>query len=298
MAQYVLGTSNISTIIDFIDVDSEKWREYAQRASFPLSSLYQREAELLAKYEEKLTLTFDHSILSSEAEAQVLRKRVKDSRVTVISNGVDLQYFSSLAIASPVNDRNDRPIIVFTGVMDYFPNVDAVQYFCQEMFPLILDELPAAEFYIVGRNPTREVSRLGKHRSVVVTGTVPDVRPYLAQATVAVAPFRVARGVQNKVLEAMAMGVSVVGTTEAFKGIAVTERDGIRIANDARPFAQHVMTFLQVDATLRRQHARQARAYVERHHRWEDQGAKLEQLLDDIVWANIAKKSPEMKNAV
>src|SRR5262249_29713607 len=111
MAQYVLGSSNIPRIIDFIDVDSEKWREYAQRASFPLFLLYQREAELLAKYEEKLTLAFNHSILSSEAEAQVVRRRVKDSRITVISNGVDLDYFSSSAIETPTIDE---PVIVFT----------------------------------------------------------------------------------------------------------------------------------------------------------------------------------------
>ena len=136
---------------------------------------------------------------------------------------------------------------------------------------------------------------LGKQINVVVAGMVPDVRPYLAHATVSVAPFRLARGVQNKVLEAMAMGVAVVGTTEAFKGIAATEQDGVRIANDPCSFAQHVITFLQEDATLRREHARQARAYVERHHRWEDQGARLERLLEEVVASNAEKHSLGMK---
>jgi sugar transferase (PEP-CTERM/EpsH1 system associated) len=241
--------------------------------------LYQREAELLAKYEEKLTLAFSHSIFSSEAEAQVLCRRVKDRPITIISNGVDLEYFSSSSNVS----HNDRPIIVFTGVMDYFPNVDAVQYFCQEVFPLIRGILPAAEFHIVGHNPTRRVRQLGKQTNVIVTGTVPDVRPYLVQAKVAVASFRVARGVQNKILEAMAMGVPVVGTSETFKGIAATEGDGIRIADDPASFARHVITFLQADVDARCRFAKQTRSYVERYHRWEDQGAKLESILYAVV---------------
>jgi glycosyltransferase involved in cell wall biosynthesis len=117
---------------------------------------------------------------------------------------------------------------------------------------------------------------------VIVTGTVPDVRPYLVQATVSVAPFRLARGVQNKVLEAMAMGVPVVGTPEAFKGISAIEQDGVRIADNPRFFAQQVATFLQ-GASLRREAGLQARRYVERHHRWEDQGAKLERLIEEVV---------------
>ena len=256
--------------------------------------LYRREAELLARYEERLAIVFSHSILSSEAEAQLLRRRAKDRPVSVISNGVDLDYFSLSAIETPTIDQR---VIVFTGVMDYFPNVDAVRLFCEDIFPLIRDSMPDAQFYIVGRNPSRPVKKLEHQPNVIVTGTVPDVRPYLARARVAIAPFRVARGVQNKILEAMAMGLPIVGTSETFKGIAATEADGIRIANDPTSFARHVISLVQADAESWRGFSAQARSYVERHHRWEDQGEKLERILEKVVHRNYCSVPPEMKSA-
>jgi sugar transferase (PEP-CTERM/EpsH1 system associated) len=279
MAQYACLVPNVPKILDFIDMDSEKWGLYAEHRRFPLSLIYRVEAERLAKYEDEMAHVFDHSIVISEEERRVFQKRVSDRPVGVISNGVDFEYFSPSRI---VSGGNSQPSIVFTGVMDYFPNVDAVQFFCGEVFCRVRDLVPNAHFYIVGRNPTRQVNELGKKTNVIVTGTVPDVRPYLAQATVSVAPFRLARGVQNKVLEAMAMGVPVVGTPEAFKGISAREQDGVRIADNPRFFAQQVATFLQ-GASLRREAGLQARRYVERHHRWEDQGAKLERLIEEVV---------------
>jgi sugar transferase (PEP-CTERM/EpsH1 system associated) len=279
MAQYACLVPNVPKILDFIDMDSEKWGLYAEHRRFPLSLIYRVEAERLAKYEDEMAHVFDHSIVISEEERRVFQKRVSDRPVAVISNGVDLEYFSPSRI---VSGGNSQPSIVFTGVMDYFPNVDAVQFFCGEVFCRVRDLVPNAHFYIVGRNPTRQVNELGKNTNVIVTGTVPDVRPYLVQATVSVAPFRLARGVQNKVLEAMAMGVPVVGTPEAFKGISAIEQNGVRIADNPRFFAQQVATFLQ-GASLRREAGLQARRYVERHHRWEDQGAKLERLIEEVV---------------
>jgi sugar transferase (PEP-CTERM/EpsH1 system associated) len=280
MAQYVDSRVAIPKIIDFIDVDSEKWRMYADHHPFPFSIVYRREASLLARQEVRLMHEFDYSIVSSEPEAQLLRCQAKDRPIAVITNGVDFDFFSVPATAARTNDE---PIIVFTGAMDYFPNIDSVQYFCDDIFPLIRNSIPNAHFYIVGRNPSRAVKKLQRQGNVFVTGSVPDVRPYLTRAGVAVAPFRIARGVQNKVLESMAMGVPVVGTTEAFKGIAAAEQNGIRIADDPRSFARRVITFLQGDATLRREAGLQARRYVERHHRWEDQGAKLERLIEEVV---------------
>jgi sugar transferase (PEP-CTERM/EpsH1 system associated) len=278
MAQYCGVAPELPKIIDFIDVDSEKWRLYAKRRSFPLSRLYTVEAERLAKYEFEVVRSFDHSIVVSEDEQGLIERRV-DRRVSTISNGVDLEYFMP---AGPRSLRCSPATIIFTGAMDYFPNIDAVNYFCADIFPLVKQSVPEARFYIVGRNPTDHVRRLAKRGNVVVSGTVPDVRPYLEQASVAVAPFRVARGVQNKVLEAMAMGLPVVGTAEVFKGIAATERDGIRIANEPDAFARHVIMFLR-DNAQRSQAGRQARRYVERHHRWDEQGAKLEKVLQEVV---------------
>jgi sugar transferase (PEP-CTERM/EpsH1 system associated) len=279
VAQYVLHVPTMPKVIDFIDVDSQKWRLYAQHRSFPLCSIYELEARRLARYEEQAAKVFDHSILCSEEERRIFQTRASSRPVSVISNGVDLEYFSPSEMSSA---DISQPTIIFTGVMDYFPNVDAVQYFCEEIFPLVRKSVPNARFYIVGRSPTRQVRRLGKQPSVEVTGTVSDVRPYLARATISVAPFRLARGVQNKVLEAMAMGVPVVGTAEAFKGIQATERDGIRVADDPESFAEHVISVLR-DGALRSEAGLQARRYVERHHRWEDRGAELEQLLEEVV---------------
>jgi sugar transferase (PEP-CTERM/EpsH1 system associated) len=280
LAEYILHVSNISRVIDFIDVDSEKWRLYAQYHSFPLSLIYKLEATRLARYEEKIARVFDHAILISEEERCLFQKRVSDRPVSVISNGVDLEYFA----ASDVEPHpTSQPTIVFIGIMDYFPNVDAVQYFCREIFPLVRKSVPAVQFYIVGRNPTREVKALGNQPQVFVTGAVPDVRPYLAQAMVAVAPFRLARGVQNKILEAMAMGVPVVGTAEAFNGIRATEKDGISVVDDPQHFAQEVTTLLTANTDSRRWHAQRARHYTECQHRWEEQGTKLERLLEKAV---------------
>jgi len=292
MAQYASFVLTIPKIIDFVDVDSEKWRSYAQHHSFPLSYIYRLEAERLARYEDQIAHTFDQCVLISEEERYLFQERVNGRSVSVISNGVDLEYFSPTRGNPP---QVTSPTIVFTGVMDYFPNVDAVQYFCREIFPLVRNLVPQCRFYVVGRSPTRQVRDLANQTNVVVTGTVPDVRPYLAQATVAIAPFRLARGVQNKVLEAMAMGLPVIGTSQAFEGIAATEQDGIRIANDPQSFARHLTTFLRRDAKSGQQAGHQARSYVERYHRWEEQGVKLERLLKEVVWGNSADKSTGVK---
>lgn len=276
MAEYVLHVSDIPRVIDFIDVDSEKWRQYAQHHAFPLSWIYSLEACRLAAYEAKIARAFHHVVLISQEEKRLFQQRVCDRPVAVVSNGVDLNYFvprsADAAACLP-------PALVFTGVMDYFPNVDAVQYFCTDIFPLVRAAVPACRFSIVGRNPARGVRDLQHHPNVTVTGSVPDVRPYLAQATVAVAPFRIARGVQNKVLEAMAAGLPVVGTAQAFEGIAATAEDGIRIADDPQSFAKELIALLTGSDTVRQQCGLQARRYVEAHHQWRDQGVKLERLL-------------------
>ena len=280
MAEYVLEECALPRVIDFIDVDSEKWRQYAQHHAIPLAWIYGLEARRLAAYEAKIAHVFNHAVLISHEEKRLFQQRVYDRPITVISNGVDLNYFvpKSTDAAS-----HRQPALVFTGVMDYFPNVDAVQYFCGDIFPLVRAVVPDCRFYIVGRHPPRRVQALSKHPNVTVTGAVPDVRPYLAQATIAVAPFRIARGVQNKVLEAMASGLPVVGTSQAFEGIAATEEDGIRIADDPQRFATELITLLTGNDTLRQQCALQARRYVEAHHQWPEQGVQLERLLQGVV---------------
>jgi sugar transferase (PEP-CTERM/EpsH1 system associated) len=279
MAEYVKHISDIPKTMDFVDVDSEKWRTYAGFHRFPFSWLYRLEADRLARFEKEVARTCEQAILVSEVEARLFQDRIHDRPLSVIPNGVDLDFFhQNEERPSPPS----RPSVVFIGEMDYFPNVDAVQFFCQEVFPLVRKEVPEAAFYIVGRNPTRPVTALNREPNVTVTGGVPDVRPYLSNAMVAVAPFRIARGIQNKILEAMSMRVPVVGTFNAFQGIKATTGDGVRIADDPRGLAEQVITFLQ-RPDLRNECGRQARLYVERHHRWETHGLALDALLREPI---------------
>lgn len=279
MAEYVKNVKHIAKVMDFVDVDSEKWRVYADYHPFPFSQIYRLEAKRLAQYEEEVAKLFDHSIFVSEKEAKLFQKRVKDRPISVIPNGVDMAYFAQSKDTG--NSISQPPVIIFTGAMDYFPNVDAVKYFCEEIFPSIRQAMPEVGFYIVGRNPTRQVIALGRQPRVIVTGSVPDIRPYLAKARVAVAPFRLARGIQNKVLEAMAMGVPVVGTSNGFQGTQATITDGIRIADDPVRFAQDVLALLS-NSDLRQKCSIGAQRYVERCHRWEDHCARLESLLHQL----------------
>jgi sugar transferase (PEP-CTERM/EpsH1 system associated) len=287
MAPYVWHVRDIPKVIDFVDVDSEKWRLYAAYHPVPFSWLYQLEAKRLTRYEEVIARTFNCCIFISREEANLFQRRVNDRPIVVVSNGVDLKYF-----VPNVDDLSSsaEPSLVFTGVMDYFPNVDAVHYFCREIFPFVREVVPQARFYVIGRNPTRRVKALGSLPGVIVTGSVSDVRPYLGRATVAVAPFRIARGVQNKILEAMAMAVPVVGTSIAFQGIQATAGDGIRIANNPESFAREVCTVLKADRNLRCLWAEQTRGYVEHHHQWRDMGAKLDLLLEEMTEQTLAER--------
>lgn len=275
MAEYVRHVTGIPKIMDFVDADSDKWRLFASMHSGPRAWLYELEARRLARYEEAILASFDRSVVVSAEEAALLQRRSADRSIAVISNGVDLDYFApqqaAMAVATPAE-------LVFVGAMDYFPNVDAVRYFVREILPHLHEKRPDVRFVIVGRNPSRHVRALAAERHVMVTGTVPDVRPYLASASIAVAPFQVARGLQNKILEAMAMGLPVVGTTRAFEGIPATLHDGAYVADTPQDFAQILLHILD-NSALRQQCALRAREYVQRHHQWQEQIAHFETLL-------------------
>ncbi len=275
MAEYVMHRNDLPRLMDFVDVDSEKFRAYASHQPFPMSWIYRIEANRLRRYEQHVSETFQASLLVSESEARLFRERT-GTPGDVLPNGVDLEYYSPIRPGT----RSDPPALVFTAVMDYLPNVDAMKFFCHEIFPHIQAEMPETKMFIVGRNPTKEVEALANDQ-VVVTGSVPDVRPYLEQAWVAVAPFKIARGVQNKVLEAMAVGLPVVGTSLAFQGIPAREQDGVRCADKPERFAQEVLELLKDRALLDRE-GQSARAYVENKHGWDEHGAQLERLLDEF----------------
>jgi len=278
MAQYVTPYAQARRVIDFCDVDSDKWRQYAEQKPWPMSWLYRREARTLLAYEREVARQCDSALFATEPEAQLFRQLApeSDAKIGHFNNGVDTEYFSPAhAYVNPYADGERA--VVFTGAMDYWPNVDAVQWFCDEVFPRLRERLPDLRFYVVGARPTPQVQALAGRPGVTVTGTVPDVRPYLAYAAVSVAPLRVARGIQNKVLEAMAMALPVVVTPQALEGVKAEPGADLLLADGAEPFAQAVLRVLGADDQALRARARER---VEQHYSWPSNLANIEARLE------------------
>jgi len=220
VAHFVMAHSDVRRVMDFVDVDSDKWSQYARAHRGLAGMIYGREARRLSEWERVIAEQFDASVFVSEPEASFFRKQVPAAagRVHGIPNGVDAEYW---------DPRHDHPnpyrpgerAVVFVGAMDYRANVDAVVWFARVVWPGISAKRPEARFYIVGRKPAAAVRALDEFPGIVVTGGVEDVRPYVAHAHAVAAPLRIARGIQNKVLEALAMEKVVLATPEAWEGI-------------------------------------------------------------------------------
>ncbi len=240
MAPYVLDHPHHGRlrIVDLADVDSEKWRAYADTASGVMEWVYRREARKVAELERRIAIETDYSTFVSEPEAEMFRRLVPDRAEAIVGvpSGVEYQYFDPAGDYPPPYDSS-LPTFVFTGTMDYIPNVDAVTWFAQDILPIIRKTLPDAQFYIVGSSPSAAVQNLPRIEGVHVTGRVPDVRPYLAHASAGVAPMRIARGIQNKVMEAMAMAKAVIVTSDALEGIDAVPGTELILADDAASFA-------------------------------------------------------------
>jgi len=243
MAQYVTRqlVSLERRVIDFVDIDSDKWRQYALKKQWPMNWVYHREANKLLAYEQSLAAIFDASLFVSSAEAAMFRSLISadHEKITYYNNGVDTDYFSpSSDFVNPYHDGDE--VLVFTGAMDYWPNIDAVTWFAKEVFPEIGRIAPLARFFIVGSNPSETVKQLAKLDRVEVTGRVEDIRPYLQFARAAVAPMRIARGIQNKVLEAMAMEKPVIVSDPGFEGINAEPGKELLLANTTREFVSYI----------------------------------------------------------
>ena len=273
MAQFVPEDCEVRFLMDFVDVDSEKFRAYAERGPLPLRLLYRREARLLSRFEQSVARRAHRSLFVSEQEAALFRHMsgLGPERVIAIENGIDLEALQ------PRPRQGDGRLIVFTGQMDYPPNVEAVVNFATNVFPHVLQACPDARFVIVGRNPTAAVQQLAQRPGIEVTGAVPDVRPWLADAALVVAPLEIARGVQNKVLEAMAMARAVVASPAAAEGIdAQHGRDLIVAGSDA--MAPAIAELLHDPAAADRI-GQAARSRMELRYRWDEQLRPLEGLL-------------------
>ena len=281
MAQYVIvkNGAKAPTVIDFVDVDSDKWTQYAKHKRFPEKWIYAREARTLVAYERRVAVQAKASLFVSRAEADLFRRLAPEaaSKVHALNNGVDLDFFSPERAYEDVI-KHEGPVVTFTGAMDYWANVDAVRWFVHDIWPAIRSTRPNAKFYIVGGNPTPDVKELSREDGVIVTGRVADVRPYIARADVVVAPMRIARGVQNKVLEGMAMARPVVTTPQGLEGIdAVPGRDLV-VGEDAMSVTAAVISVLNGD------HASELGANARRqmvgHYSWDSSLKVLDDLLN------------------
>ncbi|RJF91421.1 TIGR03087 family PEP-CTERM/XrtA system glycosyltransferase [Sphingomonas cavernae] len=275
MAQFVpdnLGTTRF--VMDFVDVDSAKFACYAESATPPMRWIHAREGRKLAAFEKTVAARADASLFVSEAEASLFRARsgLGQERVFALENGVDLAAFDPDGSYSL--PAKPGALIVFTGQMDYRPNIDAVIRFAEQSFPAIRAARPDTCFAIVGRKPDPAITALSTLPGVLVTGEVPDVRGWLAAADVVVAPLGIARGVQNKVLEAMAMARAVVASPAAFEGIDAEPGRDLIVANGSVAESEAVLALL---ANPQRATAvgRAARAQVERRYGWDARLAGL-----------------------
>lgn len=252
MAQFVDKPlyDKLHRVIDFVDVDSDKWRQYAQAHQGLMKWVYQREHQKLQQAEQGYCERFDHSLFVSPDEAQLFRSLMPQAcsnKIGHLLNGVDVDFFAP-ALAATITETEvplNKRYLVFTGAMDYWANVDAVRWFADEVWPGLLAKTPDLHFIIAGGNPTAEVKELGKRTNIVVTGRVKDVRPYIAQALFVVAPLRIARGIQNKVLEAMALNKVVVATDMAMEGINAPQSAWLRQTDAADAFTAYCLDLLE-----------------------------------------------------
>ena len=264
MAQYVESVEDIPLITDLVDVDSDKWRQYAEVTSFPFSAIYRREARCLRAYERRICEKSARVFVTTEREAALVRQLSETSRVDVIPVGVDVDSLST----PEISPQTGKPAVVFTGVMSYFPNQEAVCFFARQVLPLIRRSIPDVTFLIVGRNPGRKVQELSGIEGVEVTGYVPDVRPFLARAQVSVAPFSIAAGIQTKILEAMAAGLPVVATPKGCQGLAREVADMIEMGRTPEELAQKVVGLLE-NPVRARSHGMESRRRVAVAYNWD-----------------------------
>jgi polysaccharide biosynthesis protein PslH len=281
MADYAMHAAARTRVLDFVDADSAKWTTYAAGARLPMRAVWAREGRTLLAFERRAAAAYDHSLFVSEHEWQHFLSLAPEAadRTRWVSNGVDLSYFSpDLAFPPPFEPCGAD--LVFTARMDYRPNIDAAAWFAHAVLPALRVRCPQARFWIVGAAPTPEVRLLADLPGVQVTGRVPDTRPYIAAADAVVAPLRIARGIQNKILEAMAMARPVVATPEAFAGVRARPGQDILLANGVDDTVQNIIDVLDGrHPTL----GGAARCAVEAAHQWAVTLRPLDRLFGDTA---------------
>ncbi len=270
--------------VDLIDVDSQKWMDYAAASRGPLSAVYRCEGRRLRTLETRLAERTDRLLVVTEAERSLFHSFCPQAPVQAVANGVDVEFFS------PGCDRVQPRSCVFVGVMNYRPNVDAVCWFAEHVWPSVRQRWPDARFHIVGRSPAPDVSALNRRDGITVTGAVPDVRPWLHRAACVVVPLRIARGVQNKVLEAMACARPVVCSSAPLQGLAV--EPGLHVLKaDAPGDWQRAVGEIFEDENRAQELGLAASAWVQMHHRWDRCLEPVYELLEQPRAAVISETS-------
>lgn len=292
VAPFVMRHSKLPRIMDFVDADSDKWRQYAEAHHGVTRAVYRREARRLAAFEHEIAGQFDASLFVSEAEAAFFRRLVPASadKVHGVANGVDAGYWNPQR-DYPDPYRSGERVVAFVGAMDYRANVHAARWFAHEVWPRVSAARPEARFYIVGSRPTREVESLGRLAGITVTGRVEDVRPYLAHAHAVAAPLRIARGIQNKVLEALAMEKVVLATPEAWEGIEDFEGRQGCISDSPGIMAAETLRRLDASQPLR---VWAARAKVLSRYDWARNLDAYEAVLRDAQRREVATPAMEL----
>jgi len=280
-AQY-LPLNDIPFFMDFVDVDSEKWFQYSRRTKNPILKIFYRmEGIRLRRFEISVAKKARACIFSAQREANLFCRFFSDvNRVYTITNGVDFNYFSPFRHYSSPYPKNCF-IILFSGAMDYYANIDGVLWFVKNVFPYVKSAIANVKFYIVGRNPSSKIKKLSDDPDIEVTGFVEDIRPFYAHAHICVAPLLVARGIQNKILEAMAMGKPVVCTPQAFEGIDASPDIDILVAKNSQDFATKILSLLE-NPLKSKNIGEQARKTVEIKYSWERNLSSILDLINAI----------------
>lgn len=272
VAQYVEDVTDVPKILDFGDMDSQKWIEYGNYKSFPLSLGYRFEGAKMLAAEKRLTRHFDLCTATTRAEWETLISYGQKVDTDWFPNGVDADFFC------PTADAYDAQTISFIGRMDYYPNQECMTRFCRETWPLLKLRKPNLKLLIVGADPSPEMIKLGQLPGVTVTGSVPDVRPYIRGSALMVAPLNIARGTQNKILEAMAMGVPVVTSTIAAGGVDAESVTHFLVADSPLDYAQAILSIID-NPGERDRLAKSGRERMLSHHAWPKSMERLDKIM-------------------
>jgi sugar transferase (PEP-CTERM/EpsH1 system associated) len=277
---------DVPAVIDLMDVDSQKWLDYAAASHPPRSWVYRLEGRRLRALEQQLARWARAVLLVAQAEANLFRQVCPVGQAEAVTNGVDLDYFTP---ADPAREEPGR--CVFVGALDYLPNIDGAVWFCREVWPRVRQRWPEARLALVGRNPAAAVQALATVPGVTVVGPVADVRLEMARASATVVPLRIARGVQNKVLESLAMAKATVVSPPPLEGLRAAPEQHLLLARSPEEWVASLSRVFEA-STLRRRLGAAGRAYTEQNHCWEGCLAPLARLLDLPAEAVAGEERP------